>query len=342
LKGGVQLGAALIALVLMRWTHVSDGAFRVLSRMALTALDEPRDGKPADTYYGGRELLAMSLRQPFPLGDDEASARARDDIFRRVRRFTAELIKEGAIERVGIARDGRNQVYRLTLEPRRGGSRRPPSTGGSRQPSSGGLGQPPSNGSQGGRDSPPEEGSHSPPQEGWHSPQRRAATAPPRNHGGGVEELSQEETADLRTDVTVARAREPAEEPPIPPRPDPPGPGGFADPADARAYARAAVERAAASARTAPPRRTGAAPDPPTVEPSADAQPRAGPCPDDEVWVASPRRGAEAHRIASTGRTGCAHNTIGRGQVLTAEEAADFAIPCRICWPPPTTAEESA
>ena len=35
------MGARLMTLVLMRWTHVSDRAFRVLSRMATTALDEP-------------------------------------------------------------------------------------------------------------------------------------------------------------------------------------------------------------------------------------------------------------------------------------------------------------
>src|SRR5947207_15797767 len=75
LEGRCPVGAALMTYVLMRWTHVSDGAFRVLTRMAVTALDEPSNGNPAEMYFAGRELLAMSLREPFPTGDDEAAAR---------------------------------------------------------------------------------------------------------------------------------------------------------------------------------------------------------------------------------------------------------------------------
>lgn len=119
------MGASLVAHVFSGWTHLNDTSFRILARMALTALDKPKAGRPADHYFGGRELLAMALRRPWPPwpGDDapvevqKACIKARATIYRDVRAAIAELVKQGAIERIGDdARTGRNQVYRLRLD----------------------------------------------------------------------------------------------------------------------------------------------------------------------------------------------------------------------------------
>lgn len=111
------MGAQLVAAVLANWTHVSDIEFRILVRMALTALDHPKGDKPAALYFGGRDALALALRRPFPTGDDEASEKARQNIYRDVRRAVTSLIKQGAIECVGEARAGRRAEYRLLLLP---------------------------------------------------------------------------------------------------------------------------------------------------------------------------------------------------------------------------------
>lgn len=151
------MGASLVGAVLARWTHVSDTAFRILTRMALTSLDNPNGKTPAATYWGGRDLLAMSLRRPWPEGDDEQAKKARRHIYGDVRRAIKELIKEGAVEIVETGRavrEGNRQVYRLCLLP---------------------LGQE-------GKISPPKEGEFSPPQRG-ESPSPEEGEFPAR--GGG-------------------------------------------------------------------------------------------------------------------------------------------------------------
>lgn len=100
------MGANLVAQVLTRWTSLSDRAFRVLVRMAVTALDTPSKGRPAAVYHGGRELLAMSLRR------DTGTARTR---YRAVAKAVAELTEAGAIEHLVTGWAGQNAVYRLTL-----------------------------------------------------------------------------------------------------------------------------------------------------------------------------------------------------------------------------------
>lgn len=123
------MGAQLVTLVLANWTHVSDPAFRVLVRMAVSAFDNPHKGKPASIYNGGRELLAMSLKSK--QGTDETR-------FRAVKRALRELSEEGAIEHVQTGWAGQNSTYRLTLSgSRKGGLTRPP-VGGSTRPPSGG------------------------------------------------------------------------------------------------------------------------------------------------------------------------------------------------------------
>jgi hypothetical protein len=128
--GGGLMGAHLVTLALSRWApHISDTAFRVLVRMAVTALDnEGENGRPARVYFGGRELLAMTLRTQ---GGSPKTAH------KRVQKAIAELIGIGAIERLGAAYNGQRQAYRLILTElstgRKGGPTDPP-LGGSTDP----------------------------------------------------------------------------------------------------------------------------------------------------------------------------------------------------------------
>ncbi|MEU5945113.1 hypothetical protein ABZ793_06070 [Micromonospora sp. NPDC047465] len=101
------MGARLVSLVLARWSHLPDRAFRVVVRMALTALDEATDKVPAATYFGGRDPLIAVLRNE--RGGD------RDTADRTLKRAIGDLIKDTAIERVSAGRAGKNAVYRLTL-----------------------------------------------------------------------------------------------------------------------------------------------------------------------------------------------------------------------------------
>lgn len=179
------MGAHLVARVLADWTHVSDRAFRVLVRMALTALDKPKDGNPADTYFGGRELLAMTLRS------DGGSEDSRNRIVARV---VAELIKVGAIERTDSGRTGHNAVYRLTLSSAKSVKERP---------------------DQGGQFSHPQGGQISHPQGGQFSPPRVANLATPRNQEEPLEELLEERRGSSTTTSHPPRVAAPSEPAPV-------------------------------------------------------------------------------------------------------------------------------
>lgn len=179
------MGANLVAQVLTRWTHVSDRAFRVLVRMALTALDKPKDDAPAATYFAGRELLAMTLRTE---GGTEQSR------YRAVAKVIAELIEARAIERTDSGRTGHNAVYRLTLGATESAAETP---------------------DQGGQLSHPQGGQISHPKGGQFRPPRVVNSATPRNQEEPLEELSEERRGDLQTASRPTRAKPPSEPAPV-------------------------------------------------------------------------------------------------------------------------------
>jgi hypothetical protein len=183
------VGANLVTQVLAHWTHVSDRAFRVLVRMAVTALDNPTPKQPANIYRAGRDLLAMSLRSE---GSNETRYRA-------VKRAVAELTEAGAIEHLVTGWAGQNAVYRLTLDPSNAVRRPKP---------------------MGGRSDPPKGGPTDPPMGGQNATERGVAQTPPRNQEDQVEERGEEEGVAVSTTSHPPRAT--ASEPSIPdssPRP---------------------------------------------------------------------------------------------------------------------------
>lgn len=169
------MGANLVTQVLAHWTHVSDRAFRVLVRMAVTALDNPTPKQPAAIYRAGRELLAMSLRS-------EGSAETR---YRAVKRAVAELTEAGAIEHLATGWAGQNAVYRLTLD-RSNSTPKPDGMGG--------LGDPPKG------------GFSDPPMGGQIATERGVAATPPRNHKEITKERGEEEGAGVSTTSHPPRA----------------------------------------------------------------------------------------------------------------------------------------
>lgn len=174
------MGAHLVSEALARWTHVSDRAFRVLVRMALTALDNPSKGRPAAVYNGGRELLAMSLRS------DKGTPQTR---YRAVKRALAELSEAGAIQHLHSGWAGQNAVYRLTL-------------GGARAVD----GDPSEPERMGGPTSPPEGGQISPPMGGPSGTERGVSKTPPRNQEEPLDERGEEEVVDVETGSHPPRA----------------------------------------------------------------------------------------------------------------------------------------
>lgn len=103
------MGAHLVKLMVVRWSPVlTNDAFRVLTTMAITALDHAKGLIPAATYFGGHELLGMSLYSE--RNGSPASTK------RRVTKAIAELIRLRAIELVRRAVTGSHAVYLLTLD----------------------------------------------------------------------------------------------------------------------------------------------------------------------------------------------------------------------------------
>lgn len=169
------MGANLVTQVLAHWTHVSDRAFRVLVRMAVTALDNPTPKQPANIYRAGRDLLAMTLRS-------EGSVETR---YRAVKRAVAELTEAGAIEHVATGWAGQNAVYRLTLD------RSKTTTDSARM---------------GGSYDPPEGGFSDPPMGGQNATERGVAETPPRNHKEITKERGEEEGVGVSTTSHPPRA----------------------------------------------------------------------------------------------------------------------------------------
>lgn len=178
------MGIKLVGLVLTRWAaHVSDRAFRVLTRMAATALDEPSKDTPASLYFGGRELLASALNSERN-GTPESALRT-------VKRAIAELIDVGAIRRTNKAYAGVNQVYELRLwDAIRIDGRAV------------------DNSAKGDTSGTPEGDSTGTPVGDTSGPKWGTPRVPPRNKEEPLEERYEDEGVDLREPVAVARARD--------------------------------------------------------------------------------------------------------------------------------------
>lgn len=215
------MGAQLVSLALTRWApHTPDRAFRVLIRMALTALDEGTVQVPAGLYFGGRDLLLSCLR-----AERKGS---RESVLRALSRAIDDLVKLGAVERVNKAYAGVNQVYKLTLMAAVRID-----------------GRPVDNFGKGDTDNHPLGDTHDHPEGDTGATERVTPTTTPRNQEEPLEELREETSLDLRGPVTAPRANQPAHkltnESPL--ATDPPPPPQCPEPTCARGYVLTADNR---------------------------------------------------------------------------------------------------
>jgi hypothetical protein len=117
-RGGSLMGAQLAKIVSTRWAGLPGREFKVLNRMALTALDHSSPkGRPASVYFGGWEALAQALNRDVPddTGEPETD-RIRQNLVTEVTRITTSLVRRGALKQpVDKARRGHQQSWVLTL-----------------------------------------------------------------------------------------------------------------------------------------------------------------------------------------------------------------------------------
>ncbi|MGC4106059.1 MAG: hypothetical protein QM753_06850 [Thermomicrobiales bacterium] len=98
------MGARLASLAANpAWASLTPRARLVLQFMALRCYDRDQGDTPAGTYWGGHRELATRV-----YGDD-TPARVRE-----IRRYVAELIEAGAIERIENARGRGVAAYKVT------------------------------------------------------------------------------------------------------------------------------------------------------------------------------------------------------------------------------------
>lgn len=114
---GDLMGGGNVSLVLARWAHLPDPAFRCLVMMANVVHDD--DQNP--TWWGGREALAVALGRKVP--PDAGHKRdckcidclARRAAFQAVKHAVAQLVTASAVSLVKSPRTGRRAEYRLNL-----------------------------------------------------------------------------------------------------------------------------------------------------------------------------------------------------------------------------------
>lgn len=203
------MGAALVAKVLMSWSDLNDRAFRVLVRMALTALDKPTEDQEEGVYFGGEDLLIKTLR--CERGGTAETKRA------TARRAVRDLVAAGAIRRRRLGGRGKNAEFKLTLDRDRASDApnlavathpRTPQ-GDTRSHPASAAPKPP----QGDTSGHPQGDTGSQAQGDTSGPDRVTPGVTPRNTEEPQEELQEEEGVVVHTDLTVPRAREAVNKP---------------------------------------------------------------------------------------------------------------------------------
>lgn len=87
------------------WARLSDPARLVLCAMAVSVLDQPRDGKAARRYWAGHDSLILGLTGSSP-GEPGYEAGKK-----KVSRAIRELIAAGAVTRTRAGGRGRQAEY---------------------------------------------------------------------------------------------------------------------------------------------------------------------------------------------------------------------------------------
>jgi hypothetical protein len=103
------LGASLVAKLVSKWApHLGHDAFRVLTVMAVTALDNPTPEQPAGMYFNGVKPLQDVLR--------DSGTRTPAALKKAAQEAIREALAVGAVEQTKAAKSQRRAEYRLTLD----------------------------------------------------------------------------------------------------------------------------------------------------------------------------------------------------------------------------------
>lgn len=112
------MGARNHSGVRIMWGHLPDGAYRMLSEMAQTALDD--DGRdirgqviPARRWFGGEDTLVTYVRSHNDRGEVRSHAAKKSAAYR----FLRQLIDAGAVKVVRAAAAGDRSWYALNVDP---------------------------------------------------------------------------------------------------------------------------------------------------------------------------------------------------------------------------------
>lgn len=113
------MGIKHVRAVSDHWGHLPAGPYKLLIRMAIGALDTSKDpANPPGHYWKGWRDLSQALGRKPPHDTDNTpdAARERKWMKEEVRRYTSELVRLGAVQRV-VDNPGRGtrQVWKLTL-----------------------------------------------------------------------------------------------------------------------------------------------------------------------------------------------------------------------------------
>jgi hypothetical protein len=112
------MGIQLANVVSVTWAHLPERQYKILMRMALTALDSPNErGQPPRVFWGGWEPLSLALARDVPDEDDprDEAQKRRRRLCREVSEITSALVSAGAIKPQEWARKGHQQTWKLTL-----------------------------------------------------------------------------------------------------------------------------------------------------------------------------------------------------------------------------------
>ena len=168
------MGIEIVKASVVYGKRLSGNAYKVLIAMSLSALDKPKEGRPASLYFGGWGALAVAL------GYDDATAHDRNSAgHKAVKRAVKELRDAAHISPMLDACRGTRQSY--FVHP-------------------GGL-------TKGDQNDPVKGGQFDPVKGDQNSPQRGTKMVPPRKDSGSTEDLPQDISISHVTDLLAARAR---------------------------------------------------------------------------------------------------------------------------------------
>ena len=166
------MGVEIVKAAMVHGKRLSGNAYKVLVTMSMSALDKPKDGRPASLYWGGWDALAVAL------GYDGAERNSSGHVV--VKRAIKELREAEHITPMNAVRKGTAQTYMVHPGGLPKGEQSVPATREQNVPA-------------GGEQSVPTRGNK---------------TFPPRKDSGSSEDLSQDIHLPSATELQIAREDE--------------------------------------------------------------------------------------------------------------------------------------